>query len=172
MHLLPPLGSTRVNFLQKDSFYIKEASVDESNYISWSQEVAQEKKSAVFDLIKSGLFKLKKKQTGPYRVILKVIEWKLILNIYDYWDKNNTDIKISLSSIRRIIRDYQIVCENYVDAIKTAPLKKIEAIDVGRRTIHDEGAENISELLNENIEVDMDTARRIFTLVSIITHKI
>ena len=126
MHLLPPLGSTRVNFLQKDSFYIKEASVDESNYISWSQEVAQEKKSAVFDLIKSGLFKLKKKQTGPYRVILKVIEWKLILNIYDYWDKNNTDIKISLSSIRRIIRDYQIVCENYVDAIKTAPLKKLK----------------------------------------------
>ena len=81
-------------------------------------------------------------------------------------------LKISISSIRRIIRDYQIVCDNYVEAIKTAPLKKIEAIDIGRRTIHDEGAGILLEAFKEKVELDMDTARRLFTLVSIISIKI
>ena len=83
-----------------------------------------------------------------------------------------TDLKISISSVRRIIRDYQIVCDNYVEAIKTAPLKKIEAIDIGRRTIHDEGAAMLLEAFKEKVELDMDTARRLFTLVSIISIKI
>ena len=87
-------------------------------------------------------------------------------------EAKSCEIKISISGIRRIIRDYQIVCENYVEAIKTAPLKKIEAIDVGRRTIHDEGAETIIELFNNKLEVDIDTARRLFTLISIISIKI
>ena len=61
---------------------------------------------------------------------------------------NKYEKKFLVGSIRRIVRDYQIVCENYVEAIKTAPLKKIEAIDVGRRTIHDDGAETLKDILS------------------------
>jgi len=101
-----------------------------------------------------------------------LLEWKLLLKVVDFFDGSITDLKITISGIRRITRDYQIVCDNYVEAIKTAPLKKIEAIDIGRRTIHDEGAGILLEAFKEKVELDMDTARRLFTLVSIISMKI
>ena len=159
--------------MTETKFFIVEAEVDKINLITWNQEIEQERKSAVFDLINNGKFKLTNKtETGPYKINLKLLEWKLLLRVIDFFDDSITDLKISISGIRRIIRDYQIVCDNYVEAIKTAPLKKIEAIDIGRRTIHDEGAGMLIEAFKEKIELDMDTARRLFTLVSIISIKI
>lgn len=158
--------------MNKNTFYIAEADVAEINKISWNQELEQERKSAVFDILNNNSFKLKKENTGPYKVIFKLIEWKLFTTILDYYNNQEYDYKFSLGSIRRTIRDYQIVCENYVEAIKTAPIKKIEAIDVGRRTIHDEGATTLRELLNDKLEINMDTSRRIFTLISVISLKI
>ena len=152
---------------------IVEAEVDKINLITWNQEIEQERKSAVFDLLNNGKFKLyNKNKTGPYKINIKILEWKLLLRVIDFFVGSITDLKISISGIRRIIRDYQIVCDNYVEAIKTAPLKKIEAIDIGRRTIHDEGAAILLEAFKEKVELDMDTARRLFTLVSIISIKI
>ena len=154
-------------------YFIVEATVDKTNLITWNQEIEQERRSAVFDLLNNGKFKLyNKNETGPYKINIKLLEWKLLLIVIDFFDDSVTDLKISISSVRRIIRDYQIVCDNYVEAIKTAPLKKIEAIDIGRRTIHDEGAGMILEAFKEKVELDMDTARRLFTLVSIISIKI
>ena len=154
-------------------YFIVEAEIDKINLITWNQEIEQERKSAVFDLLNNGKFKLyNKNDTGPYKINIKLLEWKLLLRVIDFFDDSITDLKISISSVRRIIRDYQIVCDNYVEAIKTAPLKKIEAIDIGRRTIHDEGAEILLEAFKEKVELDMDTARRLFTLVSIISIKI
>ena len=158
--------------MDKKNFYIQEAEVDESNLITWNQELEQERKSALFDLINTSFFKLFKESTGPYNIKIKLYEWKLQLNITDCFDEAQEEVKISLSGVRRIIRDYQIVCDNYIDAIKTAPIKKIEAIDVGRRSIHDEGANYLKELLQNKIEVDMETSRRIFTLISILSSKI
>ena len=159
--------------MTENKFFIVEAEVDKINLITWNQEIEQERKSAVFDLINNGKFKLTNKtETGPYKINLKLLEWKLLLRVIDFFDDSITDLKISISSIRRIIRDYQIVCDNYVEAIKTAPLKKIEAIDIGRRTIHDEGAGILREAFKDKVELDMDTARRLFTLVSIISIKI
>ncbi len=154
-------------------YFIAEAEIDKINLITWNQEIEQERKSAVFDLLNNGKFKLyNKNETGPYKINIKLLEWKLLLRVIDFFDDSITDLKISISSVRRIIRDYQIVCDNYVEAIKTAPLKKIEAIDIGRRTIHDEGAGMLIEAFKEKVELDMDTARRLFTLVSIISIKI
>ena len=159
--------------MTENKYFIEEADVDKINLITWNQEIEQERKSAVFDLLKNGKFKLyNKNETGPYKVNIKLLEWKLILSVFDLFDDTVTDIKVTISSVRRIIRDYQIICDNYVEAIKTAPLKKIEAIDIGRRTIHDEGAEIILEAFRGKVEIDMDTARRLFTLVSIISIKI
>ena len=92
--------------------------------------------------------------------------------ITDLFDNNKYEKKFLVSNIRRIIRDYQIVCDNYVEAIKTAPLKKIEAIDVGRRSIHDEGSLILKEILKPDIDITADTARRLFTLISILSLKI
>ena len=159
--------------MTETKFFIIEAEVDKINLITWNQEIEQERKSAVFDLLNNGKFKLyNKNKTGPYKINVKLLEWKLLLRVIDFFDDSITELKISISSIRRIIRDYQIVCDNYVEAIKTAPLKKIEAIDIGRRTIHDEGAAILLEAFKEKVELDMDTARRLFTLVSIISIKI
>jgi uncharacterized protein (UPF0262 family) len=159
--------------LTETKFFIVEAEVDKINLITWNQEIEQERKSAVFDLLNNGKFKLyNKNETGPYKINIKLLEWKLLLRVIDFFDDSITELKISISSTRRIIRDYQIVCDNYVEAIKTAPLKKIEAIDIGRRTIHDEGAGMLLEAFKEKVELDMDTARRLFTLVSIISIKI
>ena len=159
--------------MTETKYFIVEAEVDKINLITWNQEIEQERKSAVFDLLNNGKFKLyNKNETGPYKINIKLLEWKLLLRIIDFFDDSITDLKISISSVRRIIRDYQIVCDNYVEAIKTAPLKKIEAIDIGRRTIHDEGAGMLLEAFKEKVELDMDTARRLFTLVSIISIKI
>ena len=159
--------------MTESKYVIREAEVDKINIITWNQEIEQERKSAVFDLLNNGKFKLiNKNKTGPYKINIKLLEWKLILRVIDFFDDSITDLKISISSVRRIIRDYQIVCDNYVEAIKTAPLKKIEAIDIGRRTIHDEGAEILRETFKDKVELDMDTARRLFTLVSIISIKI
>ena len=159
--------------MTEKKFYIVEADVDNNNIITWNQEIEQERKSAVFDLLNNGRFKLvNKDETGPYKLNIKLLKLKLILNINDLYDQSNIEIKLSISGVRRIIRDYQIVCDNYVEAIKTAPLKKIEAIDIGRRTIHDEGAETLLNFFKDTVELDMDTARRLFTLISIISIKI
>ncbi len=156
----------------KKNFYIAEADVAEINKNAWSQELEQERKSALFDLLNNSSFKIIKENTGPYKVLFKLLEWKLFLTIFDYYSREEYEYKFSISGIRRTIRDYQIVCENYVEAIKTAPIKKIEAIDVGRRTIHDEGATMLKDLLGEKLEISIDTSRRIFTLISIISVKI
>ena len=155
-----------------DTFYIREAKVDEKNIITWSHELEQERKSAVFDLTNNCYLKLYKQNTGPYELKIKFEEWKLFLLIFDTYDKQEYEKKFLVGSIRRIVRDYQIVCENYVEAIKTAPLKKIEAIDVGRRSIHDDGAETLKDILSPDIDVTMDTSRRLFTLISILSAKI
>ena len=159
--------------MTESKYFIVEANVDKINIITWNQEVEQERKSAVFDLLNNGKFKLyDKNETGPYKINIKLIEWKLIVIVNDLFDDTITELKVTISSVRRIIRDYQIVCDNYVEAIKTAPLKKIEAIDIGRRSIHDEGAGILLDAFQEKVELDMDTARRLFTLVSIISLKI
>ncbi len=158
--------------MREENFYIAEAEVDEKNIITWNHELEQERKSAVFDLTNNCYFKLYKENTGPYKISLMLLEWKLFLSIIDCRDLKNYNFRYSLSSIRRIVRDYQIICENYVEAIKTAPLKKIEAIDVGRRSIHDEGANILKEVLASDIDISLDTSRRLFTLISILSAKI
>ena len=158
--------------MSENTFYIVKAEVDERNIITWNHELEQERKSAVFDLTNNCYFKLSESNNGPYKIKIKFEEWKLYLFITDVFDNKKYEKKFLVSNIRRIIRDYQIVCENYVEAIKTAPLKKIEAIDVGRRSIHDEGSLILQEILKPDIDISADTARRLFTLISILSVKI
>ena len=97
--------------MSEDTFYIEEAEVDENNIITWNHELEQERKSSVYDLKKNYYFKLKKNTTGPYKIKIKFKEWKLYLLILDIKDNKEYEKKYLVSSIRRIVRDYQIVCE-------------------------------------------------------------
>ena len=149
---------------------IEKIIVQEVNKIRSGDTYGPDKKSAIYDIIKSNYFNPSNFNSGPYHIVIKLMEWRLIIEISSSTEKERfNSISVSLTGIRRIIRDYQIVCENYYEAIKTAPLKKVEAIDVGRKSIHDEGAEELMNLFNKDVEMDLDTARRIFTLICVIS---
>lgn len=155
------------------AFFIRNVDLDPVNRITWNNELEEERKSAVFDLLNNGFFKIKKKNhnTGPFFLNIKLLELKLYLSIKDLFDGDQFDIILSISPLRRIIRDYRIVCENYIDAIKEAPIKKIEAIDIGRKSIHDEGSTILKSILEDKLDIDLVLCRKLFTLISIISIK-
>ncbi len=159
--------------MSNSNYKIVSLSIDESNLLRWSPAIEQERKAAIYDIINDNYFEPLNVSVQEFNVNVKLVEWRLLLEIKN---NNNNDllktIAVSITALRRIIRDYQIVCDNYYEAIKTAPLRKIEAIDVGRRSIHDEGAQTFKELFENEVELDIETARRFFTLICVLSLKI
>jgi len=133
-------------------------------------EVEQERKVAIFDLLEDNAFALTGKQGGPYELTLSIQDKLLVLEAED--DANDkTTFGLSLSPFRQIIKDYFQICASYYDAVKKLPAAQIEAIDMGRRGIHDEGARLLLERLEGKIETDNATARRLFTLICVLQFK-
>jgi uncharacterized protein (UPF0262 family) len=128
-------------------------------------DIEHEREVAIFDLIEENIFELEGREKGPYRLSLGIAEDRLVLHVRDEADKELASFLFSLSPFRRIVKDYFLVCESYFEAIKTAPASKIEAIDMGRRGLHDEGSRLLLERLRGKIRVDFPTARRLFTLI-------
>ena len=95
----------------------------------------------------------------------------LILEVFTTKNQIIKTFSLSLTPLKQIINDYYIICESYFDAVKRLPLDKIEAIDMGRKGIHNEGARVLIERLDGRINLDLDTSRRIFTLIYSLTHK-
>ena len=133
-----------------------------------SPEVEHEREVAIFDLIEDNRFALVDGGPGPYNLHLAVAENRLVLDVRDDADRPIAEVALSLVPFRRIIKDYFTVCESYFSAIKTAPPSRIEAIDMGRRGLHNEGSELLRERLAGRIEIDFDTARRLFTLICVL----
>ena len=102
---------------------------------------------------------------GPYTLHLSLVENRLVFTVGDRENEPIQHVMLSLSPFRRLVKDYFLVCESYYQAIKTQPASKIEAIDMGRRGIHDEGSQLLLERLRGKIAVDIATARRLFTLL-------
>ena len=132
-------------------------------------EIQQELDVAVFDLIEDNRFKpvLREDQTapGPYRLGIGMAERMLLLRVYSDDADEPVDHMLSLSPLRGVIKDYFAICEQYFDAVKRLPPSKIEAIDMGRRGIHNEGAEILLDRLDGKIATDIQTARRLFTVI-------
>ena len=105
---------------------------------------------------------------GPYRLRLSVEENRLIFDIRLEGDEEHGKVMLSLTPFRRIIKDYFLICESYYDAIKSAAPAQIEAIDMGRRGLHNEGSTLLKERLSGKIDMDFDTARRLFTLICVL----
>jgi uncharacterized protein (UPF0262 family) len=145
-----------------------EVVIDESAAVRRSPEVAHERRVAIHDLIEQNSFRLVQGPAGPYRLRLRMEENRLIFEISSGTEDEPERVALPVQPFRRIIKDYFLVCETYYAAIKTAPPSKIEAIDMGRRGLHDEGSVMLGERLADRIEIDHQTARRLFTLLCVL----
>jgi uncharacterized protein (UPF0262 family) len=145
-----------------------EIRLDSGSIVRWSREVEHERQVAVFDLLERNSFALVNGFAGPYRVRLSLRESNLIFGIDDQTGAHQAEVTLSMRPFRRLIKDYFLICESYFQAIRTASPSRIEAIDMGRRGLHDEGAEKLADALAEKIKVDAETARRLFTLVCVL----
>ena len=142
--------------------------LDEGPVIRRRPQVEHERQVAIFDLLEENSFHLVENPCGPYDLRLSVSDNRLIFDIRDGNDLEALKFSLPVKTFRRVVRDYFMVCESYFEAIKTKTPSQIEAIDMGRRGLHDEGAEILSERLADRVRVDKQTARRLFTLVCVL----
>lgn len=149
---------------------IANVTLDERSVVHWSPEVDHERKVAIFDLLEENHFAPIGLEAGPYDLHLSIAESRLVFDICAKAEgKALASVVLSMSPFRRLIRDYFTICDSYFSAIKqSATATQIEAIDMGRRGLHDEGAELLRERLADKIAIDENTARRLFTLVCVL----
>ena len=139
--------------------------IDDSIGRSASPEAEHERKAAIYDLLEDNRFKLSNGVEGPYHLILANIENRLVFDVRNEAQQNIVAFGLSMTPFRRIVKDYFDICESYYDAIRNAGPQQIETIDMARRGLHNEGSEILIERLGGKVELDLDTARRLFTLV-------
>jgi uncharacterized protein (UPF0262 family) len=137
--------------------------LDETSLASASRDQEHERQVAIFDLLESNFFRPQGADGGPYDLRIALIENRLALDIQgpSYQQRH----LLSLSPFRSVIKDYFMVCESYYDAIRNSTPQQIEALDMGRRGLHNEGSTLLRTRLEGKVETDIDTARRLFTLI-------
>ncbi|MFP6726131.1 MAG: UPF0262 family protein [Alphaproteobacteria bacterium] len=147
---------------------IAQITLDENTVIRRSPDIEHERRIAIYDLLEANSFQPVGEFEGPYNVLMGMEENRLVLNIRNSDDEPLTRVLVPLMPFRRIIKDYFTICESYFQAIKFAQPSKIEAIDMGRRGLHNDGSDLLRERLDGKIVVDNETARRLFTLICIL----
>jgi uncharacterized protein (UPF0262 family) len=140
--------------------------LDEASIGRGNPDQEHERSIAIYDLIEENVFGIPGHESGPYALRIALHEAKLALEIQNEAGVQVMTHILSLTPFRRILKDYFMVCESYYRAIRTATPQQIEAIDMGRRGLHNDGAKLLAERLEGKIECDLDTARRLFTLVT------
>lgn len=149
-----------------------DVTLDESTIVRWSADVEHERRIAIFDLLEENSFALLKSADdgydGPYKLHLGTIEGRLQFDVKAEDDQLLMSFRLAMTPFRRIIREYFAICDSYYEAIKSASPSQIEAIDMGRRGLHNEGSTLLMERLDGKVDVDMQTARRLFTLVCVL----
>ena len=152
---------------------LKDIILDDSGLPAPTPEVEQERRVAIYDLLEDNLFELegRPEAAGPYLLNLAVRDRRLVFDVRTEASQAAAEFHLSLSPFRQVIRDYFAICESYFDAVKHLPPSQIEAIDMGRRAIHNQGAETLAERLAGKVKVDDATARRLFTLVCVLHFK-
>ena len=149
----------------ESSSRLVELTLDEESIGRNTPDVEHERKVAIFDLLENNYFELEGRAPGPYVLHLSISDNRLVFAVSNAASEPLTSFLLSLSPFKRLVKDYFIMVESYHEAIKTAPPSRIEAIDMGRRGLHDEGSQLLMERLSGKIAVDFDTARRLFTLI-------
>jgi len=139
--------------------------LDEASIRRGNANIEHEREVAIFDILEANSFALEGRDDGPYKLELSIVEDRLVFAVAQESGGEPFTFVLSLTPLRRVMKDYFTVCESYYQAIRTAPPSRIQAIDMGRRALHDEGSRVLVERLKGKIAVDRDTARRLFTLI-------
>lgn len=151
---------------------IIDVSLDERTILWRNADVEQERRIAIYDLLEGNRFAPQRVHgdgyAGPYRVRLRVEDGRLAIDIRRADDTPLETLVLGLARFRRPIRDYFAICDSYYQALRQATPQQIETIDMARRGLHNEGAELLIERLSGKIEIDFDTARRLFTLICVL----
>jgi uncharacterized protein (UPF0262 family) len=146
--------------------------LDERTILWRNADIEQERRIAIFDLLENNHFRPLRDRgdgyEGPYRVTLRVEEGRLAIDISHENEAPLDTVVLTLTPFRRTIRNYFAICDSYYNAIRTATPAQIETVDMARRSLHNDGAEMLKERLDDKIEVDFDTARRLFTLICVL----
>ncbi len=142
--------------------------LDERSVVRLSPQVDHERKVAIFDLLEANYFDPSDLPPGPYNVILLIEDNRLIFDVRNIADRKLDRFSLPIGTFRRIVKDYFMICDSYFEAIKKSSPSQIEAIDMGRRGLHNEGAAILKERLSEKVDIDENTARRLFTLVCVL----
>ena len=147
--------------------------IDERGLARATPEIDQERKVAIFDLLEDNSFELPLREdrpapAGPYRLALAIRDGRLVFDLTTESDYKAGEFHLSLGPFRQVVKDYFQICESYFEAVKRLPPSQIEAIDMARRGIHNEGARVLQERLAGKAVVDIDTARRLFTLICVL----
>ena len=148
---------------QGDNQRLERVELDEGSLAALSPEQDDERRVAIVDLIATNSFRPDGAERGPFALKLSTIEARLALDVAGPGYERR--FLLSLSPLRGVIKDYFMLCESYYSAVRNATSSQIEALDMGRRGLHNEGAALLKERLNGKISVDEDTARRLFTLI-------
>jgi uncharacterized protein (UPF0262 family) len=139
--------------------------LDEKSIGQSNADVEHERTVAIYDLLEQNTFAPEGHKGGPYKLNLSMADNRLVFEIRTSSGEPVMAHLLSLTPFRRIVKDYFMVCDSYYQAIRTATPDRIEALDMGRRGIHDEGSQLLMERLKRKVKVDFDTARRLFTLI-------
>ncbi len=147
--------------------------IDERGLARATPEIDQERRVAIFDLLEENSFALPRREDraapdGPYRLSLAIREGRLVFDVTTEAIEKVGEFHLSMGPFRQVVKDYFQICENYFDAVKRLPPSQIEAIDMARRGIHNEGARVLQDRLTGKAEVDTATARRLFTLICVL----
>ncbi len=142
--------------------------LDEKSLVRRAAHVEHERKVAVYDLLEDNHFAPIGDDRGPYTLHLGIEDNRLVFDIHTEGGVQLDRFTLPLSSFRKIVKDYFMVCESYFEAIKTSPPSRIEALDMGRRGLHNEGSDILRDRLECKVEIDKRTARRLFTLICVL----
>jgi uncharacterized protein (UPF0262 family) len=145
--------------------------LDESSIGRSGPDVEHERAVAIYDLLEANTFAPVSRARGPFKLHLSISGSRLVFDIRRADDTAIMAHHLSLSPLRRLVKDYFMICDSYYAAIRTATPEHIEAIDMGRRALHDEGSRLLMERLKHKLSIDFDTARRLFTLICVLHWK-
>ena len=142
---------------------LQSVQLDEQSLGAASRDQEQERQIAIFDLLELNTFEPEGAEGGPYDLFMSLVDNRLVLDIKGpAYERRHI---LSLSPFRSVIKDYFMICESYYDAIRNATPQQIETLDMGRRGLHNEGSDLLRRRLEGKVSVDVDTSRRLFTLI-------
>jgi len=142
--------------------------LDEHTVVRRSPNIEHERAVAISDLLEENYFAPMSGLSGPFHVHLAIEENRLGIEVRSVSGGARETIFLPLAPFRGIVKDYFLICESYYEAIRHSSLAQVEAIDIGRRSLHNEGSALLMDRLGDKVAIDFDTARRLFTLICVL----